>query len=95
MSNMHHTLQEATAGSWATDIQAHATRRQQGVSAEQQAPGHHHQRSSEQAVNNVSACPAGSKGNKTEQSAPLLFSVLLSLPMVAFFVYYLQFQTYV
>lgn len=39
--------------------------------------------------------PAGSKGNKTEQSAPLLFSVLLSLPMIVFFVYYLQFQTYV
>jgi hypothetical protein len=38
---------------------------------------------------------AGSKGNKTEQSAPLLFSVLLSLPMIVFFVYYLQFQTYV
>lgn len=37
----------------------------------------------------------GSKGNKTEQSAPLLFSILLSLPMVAFFVYYLKFQTYV
>lgn len=38
---------------------------------------------------------AGSKGNKTEQSAPLLFSVVLSLPMIVFFVYYLQFQTYV
>lgn len=38
---------------------------------------------------------AGSKGNKTEQSAPLLFSVLLSLPVIVFFVYYLQFQTYV
>lgn len=71
-------------------------RRQQGVCAEQQAPViSHYQRSSEQAINTVSACPAGSKGNKTEQSAPLLFSVLLSLPMVAFFVYYLQFQTYV
>jgi len=41
------------------------------------------------------AAPAGDKGNKTEQSAPLLFSVLLSLPMIVFFVYYLQFQTYV
>lgn len=40
-------------------------------------------------------CPAGSKGNKTEQSGPLLFSVLLCGPMVAFFVYYLHFQTYV
>jgi hypothetical protein len=38
---------------------------------------------------------AASKGNKTEQSAPLLFSILLSLPMIAFHVYYLQFQTYV
>eukprot|EP00878_Enallax_costatus_P024538 GHUV01026191.1.p1 GENE.GHUV01026191.1~~GHUV01026191.1.p1 ORF type:complete len:112 (+),score=27.33 GHUV01026191.1:288-623(+) len=37
----------------------------------------------------------GSKGNKTEQSGPLLFSVLLCGPMIAFFVYYLQFQTYV
>jgi hypothetical protein len=37
----------------------------------------------------------GSKGNKTEQSGPLGFSILLSLPMVVFFVYYLQFQTYV
>lgn len=38
---------------------------------------------------------AASKGNKTEQSAPLLFSILLSSPMIAFHVYYLQFQTYV
>lgn len=38
---------------------------------------------------------AGSKGNKTEQSGPLVFSILLSCPMVVFFVYYLQFQTYV
>lgn len=38
---------------------------------------------------------AGSKGNKTEQSAPLAFSILLTLPMIIFHVYYLQFQTYV
>lgn len=44
-----------------------------------------------------SACAvcAGSKGNKTEQAPPLLLSLLLSAPMVAFLVYYLQFQTYV
>lgn len=36
-----------------------------------------------------------SKGNKTEQSAPLLFSTFLALPVVAFFTYYMHFETYV
>eukprot|EP00775_Hariotina_reticulata_P012042 gene12042-12185_t len=35
------------------------------------------------------------KGNKTEQSAPLLFSMLLTLPMIAFYVYFIKYQTYV
>ncbi|KAI8468271.1 MAG: hypothetical protein J3K34DRAFT_523069 [Monoraphidium minutum] len=37
----------------------------------------------------------GSKGNKTEQAGPMLFSLLLSLPVVALLVYYLRFQTFV
>jgi hypothetical protein len=37
----------------------------------------------------------GSKGNKTEQPGPLLFSLLLALPVVAFLVYYMRFQTFV
>jgi hypothetical protein len=47
-------------------------------------------------LSNSGACyPAGSKGNKTEQSGPLMFCVLLACPMIAFFVYFLQYQTYV
>jgi hypothetical protein len=37
----------------------------------------------------------GSKGNKTEQPGPLVCSLLLSVPMVAFLMYYLRFQTFV
>ncbi|GBF88318.1 transmembrane protein [Raphidocelis subcapitata] len=37
----------------------------------------------------------GSKGNKTEQPGPLLFSLLLAVPIVAFLVYHVKFQTYV
>lgn len=37
----------------------------------------------------------GSKGNKTEQPGPLLFSLLLAVPMAAFLAYYVKFQTYV
>lgn len=37
----------------------------------------------------------GSKGNKTEQSGPLIFSVILAGPVIAFSVYYIKFQTYV
>jgi hypothetical protein len=39
--------------------------------------------------------PAGSKGNKTEQPAPLAVSVLLAVPGAAFLAYYLRFQTFV
>jgi hypothetical protein len=39
--------------------------------------------------------PAGTKGNKTEQPGPLLFSLLLAGPVIAFYVFYMQFQTYV
>ncbi len=37
----------------------------------------------------------GSKGNKTEVAGPLMFSIFLAAPMVAFHAYYLQFETYV
>ncbi|KAK9830295.1 hypothetical protein WJX72_010842 [[Myrmecia] bisecta] len=37
----------------------------------------------------------GSKGNKTERAGPLVFSMLLAAPLIAFFVYYLIRQTYV
>mmetsp|Transcript_29991 Transcript_29991/g.76921 ORF Transcript_29991/g.76921 Transcript_29991/m.76921 type:complete len:148 (+) Transcript_29991:193-636(+) len=36
-----------------------------------------------------------SKGNKTETQLPLVFSILLSLPLIALHTYYMQFQTYV
>lgn len=44
---------------------------------------------------NLCIARTASKGNKTEQTAPLAFSILLALPMVVFFAYYLHFQTYV
>lgn len=36
-----------------------------------------------------------SKGNKTEAGAPLLYALSLSLPLLAFYIYYIGFQTYV
>jgi len=36
-----------------------------------------------------------SRGNKTEQTPPLLWSILLSFPMIVGFVFYLTIQTYV
>lgn len=38
---------------------------------------------------------AASKGNKTERATPIFLSFVLALPLLALFVYYLQFQTYV
>lgn len=35
------------------------------------------------------------KGNKTEQSGPLVYSLLLTLPVVGYYVYFIAFQTYV
>ena len=37
----------------------------------------------------------GSRGNKTEQAGPLIWSVVLSLPAIAANVYYLHLQIYV
>lgn len=37
----------------------------------------------------------GSSGNKAEQLPQLVFMLLMSCPIVAFFVYFLFFQTYV
>ena len=36
-----------------------------------------------------------SRGNKTEQIPPLLWSIALGIPMIVGFVYYLTIQTYV
>ncbi|GFH28575.1 uncharacterized protein HaLaN_27086, partial [Haematococcus lacustris] len=36
-----------------------------------------------------------SKGNKTEQVGPLLFSFILALPVLGLYIYYIRFQTYV
>lgn len=36
-----------------------------------------------------------SKGNKTETSLPLLFSCVLSLPLLGMYIYFVMFQTYV
>jgi hypothetical protein len=38
---------------------------------------------------------AGTKGNKTEQAGPLLYSTMLAAPAIAFYVYFMQFQTFV
>lgn len=37
----------------------------------------------------------GSKGNLSETSGPLVYSVVLALPLIAFHVYYMGYQTYV
>jgi hypothetical protein len=37
----------------------------------------------------------GSKGNKTEQPAPLLFCLLLTAPALAYLLYFIRFQTFV
>jgi hypothetical protein len=38
---------------------------------------------------------AASKGNKIESSGPLVFSFLLGSPLIAMYVYFIAFQTYV
>eukprot|EP00899_Mesostigma_viride_P025329 jgi/Mesvir1/5981/Mv00735-RA.1 len=37
----------------------------------------------------------GSKGNKTEQSGPIVWCFLLSAPVIALHIFYLLFQTYI
>ncbi|KXZ56115.1 hypothetical protein GPECTOR_2g998 [Gonium pectorale] len=36
-----------------------------------------------------------SKGNKTERTVPVIFSFILSMPLIAMYVYFIAFQTYV
>ena len=43
----------------------------------------------------TAAHPSASKGNKTEAQSPLLFSVIMSLPVIGLHIYYLWFQTFV
>jgi hypothetical protein len=38
---------------------------------------------------------AASKGNKTEHAGPLVFSFVLAAPLLAMYVYFIRFQTYV
>ena len=39
--------------------------------------------------------PAASKGNKTERAGALLFSLVIGLPVMAMYIYFVNFQTYV
>ncbi|GFR49327.1 hypothetical protein Agub_g11353 [Astrephomene gubernaculifera] len=36
-----------------------------------------------------------SKGNKTERAAPIIFSTILAMPLLAMYIYFVGFQTYV
>lgn len=38
---------------------------------------------------------AASKGNKTEHAGPIIFSCILSLPLLGMYIYFIAFQTYV
>ncbi len=38
---------------------------------------------------------AASAGNKTERAGPIFFGIILGLPLLGMYIYFINFQTYV